>query len=279
MAHHEQTSLPRVLNPLISIVTQQEVNFLRIVIVGIHEFESDTDSDARERAKQDVSEEEDFGLLPEKLFVVPESVDVHLGHLFEVNQVVIPVKREIKDLLGQDEETEEAEHEWIKVLFATPCSPHAAEENEGEDVEEDAGDAVRHVSAVVLVIISSRGAPICYNAEGQEVAIRAQKQVDIYSRHVMKDKFVDDQVNELCALEANQPFDLRTPLNRSLIVDEPADHKLSHNGRLDTNPHFLDVVAGSRRIVLVHFFRGFVLERYRWHVHFYCSKYEKYINY
>ena len=73
----------------------------------------------------------------------------------------------------------------------------------------------------------------------------------------MEDKFVDDEVDELRALEANEPFYLRAALDRPLIVDEPTDHELRHDGSLDANPDFLDDVAGRARVVLVLLLRGF----------------------
>ena len=73
----------------------------------------------------------------------------------------------------------------------------------------------------------------------------------------MENELVDDEVDELRALEADEPLDLRAALDRPLIVDEPTDHELRHNGSLDANPDFLDDVAGRARVALVLLFRGF----------------------
>ena len=73
----------------------------------------------------------------------------------------------------------------------------------------------------------------------------------------MENEFVYDEVDELRALETDEPLDFRATLNRTLVVDQPADHELRHDGSLDANPDFLDDVAGRARVALVLLFRGF----------------------
>ena len=48
----------------------------------------------------------------------------------------------------------------------------------------------------------------------------------------MEDELVNDKVDELGALEADEPLDFRAAFDGSLIVDEPTDHVLGHDDGL-----------------------------------------------
>ena len=67
----------------------------------------------------------------------------------------------------------------------------------------------------------------------------------------MEDELVDDEVDELCALEAEEPLDFRAALDRPLVIDQATDHELGHDGSLDADPDFLRDVAERARVVLV----------------------------
>ena len=142
-------------------------------MICIHELNADTDRDARERPEQDVCHEEHFGLLLEKLFIIPESVRVFLGHLLQVNQIVLPVERQIKDLLCENEGSERDENERVEFFFAASRSEYAKEESYCKHVEEDAHAPVRHSGAIPIVVVGSRRAPVRHDAEGEEVTVAA----------------------------------------------------------------------------------------------------------
>ena len=67
----------------------------------------------------------------------------------------------------------------------------------------------------------------------------------------MEKKLIDHKVYELSALKANEPLNFRAPLDRALIVDQPSNHKLSHNTGLDANPDLLDYVAWRALVVFI----------------------------
>ena len=67
----------------------------------------------------------------------------------------------------------------------------------------------------------------------------------------MENEFVYDKVDELRTLETDEPLDFRATLNRTLVVDQPADHELRHDGSLDANPDLLDDVARRACILFV----------------------------
>ena len=84
------------------------------------------------------------------------------------------------------------------------------------------------------------------------MTIRAKEQVHVNSSHIVENELVYDEVDELRALESDEPFDFRATLDRTLIVDQPADHELRHDGSLDANPDLLDDIARRARILFVH---------------------------
>ena len=188
-------------------------------MVRIHDLKADGNADHGEGAKQDVREEKNSGLLLKKLRVVPEPIDVPFRHFLKVNEIVEPVESQIKDLLRQDKGTEQAEHEGVKMLVAGAGSDDTEEQNDGKDVEKYAHDAVVDMYRCVPVVIVSGRAPIGYDAEREEVPVGAKEQVHVYSSHVVENEFVDDEVDKLRALEADEPLDLRAALDRTLIVD------------------------------------------------------------
>ena len=107
-------------------------------------------------------------------------------------------------------------------------------------MEYDPHDSIVNHFPIISIVISCCRAPVCHDAECQEMTVGAQKQVNINAGHIMEYKLIDHQVYELSALKANEPFDFRAALDRALIVDKPSNHKLSHNTGLDANPDFLD---------------------------------------
>ena len=188
-----------------------------------------------------------------------------LWHFVQVDEIVVPVETQIIDLLGQDEGTEQAESERVESFVARARRSDTEQQTQCENMEEYAHDAVVDVDKWILVSISRGGALIRDDAERQKVAVRAKEQVHVNSRHVVPNKLVYDEVKELRALEADEPFDFWTALNGTLIVDEPADHELRHNGSLDANPDLLDDVAGRARILFVHALRGRRKSNLEWH--------------
>ena len=84
------------------------------------------------------------------------------------------------------------------------------------------------------------------------MTIRAKEQVHVNSSHIVENELVYDEVDELRALETDEPLDFRATLNRTLVVDQSADHELRHDGSLDANPDLLDDIARRARILFVH---------------------------
>ena len=226
-------------------------------MVRIHDLKTDANADHGKTAKQDVRKEKNSGLLLEKLRVIPETIDVSFRHCIKVDEIIMPVESQIKDLLRQDKGTKQAEHKRVKVLVAGAGRDDTEDQNDGKDVEKYAHHAVVDMYRCVPVVIVSGRAPIGYDAEREEVPVGTKEQIHVYSSHVVEDEFVDDEVDKLRALEADEPLDLRAALDRTLIVDQPTDHELRHDGSLDANPYFLDDVADRARVVLVLLIRGF----------------------
>ena len=225
---------------MVAVVAEKKIDCFVVIIVCIHEFESDSDSDATEGAEKDICEEEHLCLLPEERCVVPEAIDVSFRHVIQVDQIVEPVKTEIEDLSCQDEKTKQAEYKRVKMQFATAGPNHTDKQGESKKVEYDPHHSIVNHFPIVSIVISCGRAPVCHNAECQEMTVGAEKQVNIDAGHIMEYKLIDHQVYELSALKANEPLDFRAALDRALIVDQPSNHKLSHNTGLDANPDFLD---------------------------------------
>ena len=175
MAHHEQASLPRVFDPLIAIVANKEVGSVRVCVVGVHEFKTDSDTDTWKKPKQEVWVEEHFGLLLEKLSIVPDSVDVRLGHIFEVYEVVFWVHRQIEDLCRQNEGSKPAEGEGIKSFFAVTDKENGEKQHKCENMEENPWETIALICTVFFSVICTGRAPVRHDTEGEEVAVRAQK--------------------------------------------------------------------------------------------------------
>lgn len=250
--HQEETSFPRTLQPLGSVIAEQEIVCFRIFIVfRVNVFQADCDADAAQCTEYDVRDEQNLRLLEEELLVVPEPVDVLVRHVVQVDQVVLPVEEQVENLLSQNKCSEQTECEGIKVLFTARRSEDAKEANYCEQVEEDAGDSVIYMREVVPVVIVGRGAPVRDDAEREEVAVRAEEKVHVDARHVVPDKLIDDEVDELSSLKADEPLDLGAAFDRALVVDEPTNHKLGHQARLEANPNFLRDVAETVRVLLI----------------------------
>ena len=67
----------------------------------------------------------------------------------------------------------------------------------------------------------------------------------------MEDELVNDKVDELGALEADEPLDFRAAFDGALIVDEPTDHELGHDDGLEADPDLLHDVAEGAGVLLV----------------------------
>lgn len=251
MAHEEEGAFPVHLNPLISVVTMKEFNLVLSLIVCIHELDTDSNRDNRKRSKQEICPEEHFGLLQEKFFIEPDSVDVALGHFVEVDEVVFLVQCQIEDLLRQNEDSKCTEHERVELYFTTVCPKDAKEQNHCENMKEDARNTICHKVAVLFLVIFSSRAPVCHNAEGHEVAVRAQEQVHVDSGHVVPDELIDDEVDELGALKANEPFYFGATLDGALVVYQPTNHKLGHDEGLHADPDLFSDESESVGVLLV----------------------------
>ena len=144
MTHQEQTAFPRVLEPFAPIVAKQEVIHVILIkiMVRIHDLKTDANADHGKSAKQDVRKEKNSGLLLEKLRVIPETIDVSFRHCIKVDEIIMPVESQIKDLLRQDKGTKQAEHKRVKVLVAGAGRDDTEKQNDGKYVEKYAHDAV-----------------------------------------------------------------------------------------------------------------------------------------
>ena len=120
VAHEEQAALPRLLEPLVTVVAEQKVVLVRSVgiVVRIHGIKANGDADHWEGAEKNVRVEKNLGLLLKQLLIVPDPIDVSLWHVIQVDKVVVPVETQIKDLLGQDEGAKQAESERVDLLIA-----------------------------------------------------------------------------------------------------------------------------------------------------------------
>ena len=173
MAHQEEATFPWVFEPLVAVVAEKKSDCFVVVIVRIHEFESDPDSDATEGAEKDICEEEHLCLPPEERCVVPEAIDVSFWHFIQVDQIVEPVETEIEELSCQDERTKQAESKRVKMLSATAGPNHADKQGESKKVEYDPHDTIVNHFPIVSIVISCGRAPVCHDAECQEMAVGA----------------------------------------------------------------------------------------------------------
>ena len=153
----------------------KKISLFLILIVCIHELDTNSNRDNRERSKQDICPEEHFSLRQEKFFIEPDSVDVALGHFVEVDEVVFLVQTQIVDLLRQNEDSKCTKHERVELFFTTGCPKDANEYKQCENMKEDARDTICNKVAVLFLVIFLSRAPVCHNAEGHEVAVRAQE--------------------------------------------------------------------------------------------------------
>lgn len=129
MAHKEQATLPWVFEPLGAIIAEQKIGRRVIFIVCIHKLESNADSDATECAEEDVRQEEYLRLLSEQFSVIPEAINVLLWHVFQIYEIVEPIKAQIKDLVHQDKGSKQAECKRVKMLSAAASTDHTEEQN------------------------------------------------------------------------------------------------------------------------------------------------------
>ena len=106
-------------------------------------------------------------------------------------------------------------------------------------MEENAPNFVHSRSRAVLLIVLICHATIHHDAESEEVAIAAEEQINIDARHVVPQELVDDQVQELEALEDKEILHFATSANEPGVVDETANHELCHDYDLETDPAFL----------------------------------------
>ena len=126
MAHQEERSPQRFLNPLVSMVTHDVVCLVRILAVTVDECEADHHRDDGERSKQKIRPKQDSGLLVEKFFVVVELADVLWGQFIPIDQVIGPVQGQVEDLLRGNEKSTQQENGRVKVLLTAACKVYAA---------------------------------------------------------------------------------------------------------------------------------------------------------
>ena len=196
MAHHEKGAPQVVFDPLVGVVADEGI--CRLLV---HHGEADDDCDASEGAKEQVRPEQDLALLFEELFVEPESVDVRRRHLLPVNEVVVPVEDQVKDLSRQNVEAHSAENEWVEVLLAASGEVCEAEQREEEAMEEDSAAFVDHVHCAGLLVVLIAEAAVHDDAKGQKVTMRTENQVQVQASHVVPDELIDAEIKELNSLE------------------------------------------------------------------------------
>ena len=116
-------------------------------------------------------------------------------------------------------------------------------------MERDSSGPVEDVSLAGLLVVGAAQTAVHHEAERDEVSIRAQSQEDVDAGHVVEQELVHHQKDDLEALEQQQPLHLGPGIEHFGVVDEATNHKLRHNGGLQTDPHLLD--DGSNRLLVV----------------------------
>ena len=86
------------------------------------------------------------------------------------------------------------------------------------------------------------------------MSVTAKEQIDIDSCHVVPDKFIYDQVQELTALKDEKQARLVPKfVERALVVNEAPYHESGHHDDLQTDPYLLDDVSESVSVLSIFF--------------------------
>ena len=96
-------------------------------------------------------------------------------------------------------------------------------------MEEPAHVTIHYMHACIPLVVLGSLTWIKNDAEGEKVAIRAEKQVKIDSSHIPPNVLIKDKVNKLETLEDEQGFHFWPAFNCPRIVYQASDHKLCHH--------------------------------------------------
>lgn len=67
----------------------------------------------------------------------------------------------------------------------------------------------------------------------------------------MPDELIDDEVDELGALKADEPFYFGATLDGALVEYQPTDHKLGHDEGLQADPDLFSDESESVRVLMI----------------------------
>lgn len=165
MAHQEERSPQRFLNPLIAMIANEIFCLVWILTIAVDECEAKDHRQDCKCAKQNIWPKQDSSLLVEKLFVVVELADVFWGHFIPIDKVIRPIQGQVEDLLTGDEKSTQQENGRVKVLLAAARKVYAAQKDYEECVEEEATRDVDNMDCWSALVVLFGEAAILHNAE------------------------------------------------------------------------------------------------------------------